>query len=220
MNELYFLVHSFTVSSAALIALRLGKEALVGFISICCILANLFVLKQTTLFGLDATCSDAFAIGAVFGLNLLQEYFGKSIARSAIWISFFLLFFYTIVSSIHLLYEPSAHDTMQQHYAPILQFMPRIAIASLAVYIIVQQLDTFLYGILKYRFQGRYLTVRNYISISLCQLIDTILFSFLGLYGIVENVWHIIAISYSIKLLLIFTATPFIMLSKKVRPVF
>lgn len=217
MNELYFLVHSFTVSSAALIALRLGKEALVSFISICCILANLFVLKQTTLFGLDATCSDAFAIGAVFGLNLLQEYFGKAIARSAIWISFFLLFFYTMVSYIHLLYEPSVHDTMQQHYAPILQFMPRIAIASLVVYIFVQQLDTFFYGALKHYFQGRHLTLRNYISISLCQLIDTILFSFLGLYGIVENVWHIIAISYSIKLLLIFTTTPFIMLSKKIR---
>src|SRR6185436_11925481 len=122
MNELYFLLHSITVSTAALISLWFGKEALIGFISLCCILANLFVVKQTTLFGFDATCSDAFSIGAVLGLNLLQEYFGKTITKTAIWISFFLLIFYTVVSSIHLLYEPSVHDTMQQHYLSILQF--------------------------------------------------------------------------------------------------
>src|ERR1700692_1102877 len=101
-NELIFIAHSLIISAFALFSLKLGKEALIGFISVACILANLFVIKQTTLCTLTATCSDAFSIGAVLGLNLLQEYYGREIGRKAIWISFFLLVFYAIVSQIHL----------------------------------------------------------------------------------------------------------------------
>src|SRR5439155_22211216 len=98
-------------------------EALVAFVCICCILANLFVLKQTTLFGFNATCSDTFTIGATLGLNLLQEYFGRYMSRIAIGINFFFLIFYTIMSQIQLAYAPSLFDSMQPHYMPLLQFM-------------------------------------------------------------------------------------------------
>lgn len=216
MNELVFLSHSFIVSAAALIALRFGKSALVTFICIQCVLANLFVLKQTTLFGFNATCADAFTIGATLGLNLLQEYFGRAITRSTIFINFFILLFYALASQIHLLYIPSIFDTTQMHYASLLQFMPRIVIASFIVYFIAQMVDYFLYGFLKRMWTQKFLIFRNVISISVSQLVDTILFSFLGLYGIVENLWEIILISYSIKLIAIALSTPFIWLSSKI----
>jgi len=216
INELYFLLHSLIIGTAALISLRLGQQALIAFVVLCSILANLFVLKQIILFGFDATCSDAYTVGAVFGLNLLQEYFGRPITQTTIWISSFLLIFYTIVCQLHLLYIPSVYDTMQEHYLPILQFMPRIAIASFIVSFLVQQCDSFLYGILKNYFNGRFLTIRNYISIGVCQLFDTILFSFLGLYGLVHNIWHIIFVSYCVKLMAMLLTTPFVMMSKKI----
>src|SRR6185295_1974808 len=101
-NELLFLFHCITVAIFSLISLWLGPSALVAFICAQCILANLFVIKQTTLLGLTATCADAFTVGATLGLNLLQEYFGKEIAKKTIWINFFLLIFYAIISQIHL----------------------------------------------------------------------------------------------------------------------
>jgi uncharacterized integral membrane protein (TIGR00697 family) len=217
INELIFLLHAVVISCAALYALHLGKQALVAFISVQCILANLFVLKQTTLFGLTATCADPFTIGAVLGLNLLQEYYDRKSATSAVWTSFFLLIFYAVVSYIHLLYIPALHDTMQPHYVALLQFMPRITVASFSVYLFVQYIDTQLFGFLKKVFGGRYLPLRNMLSIGTTQLLDTVLFSFLGLYGIVHNIGQIIMISYSIKLLALAISTPFVALSKKIR---
>jgi uncharacterized integral membrane protein (TIGR00697 family) len=92
--------------------------------------------------------------------------------------------------------------------------MPRIMIASISVYLFSQLLDYILYGALKKMCQERYLVLRNYASIAFCQLVDTVLFSFLGLYGIVHNIWDVIIISYSVKLGAIVIATPFVILSR------
>ncbi len=216
MNELIFILHTLIIAGFALGALALGSSALVAFVCIQCILANLFVIKQITLFGLTATCADAFTVGATIGLNLLQEYFGKEITKKTIWINFFLLIFYAIISQIHLLYIPDIADTAQQHFIPILQLMPRIVVASFSVYLFTQMTDYYLYGILKKTFQSKYIVLRNYASIAFCQLLDTILFSFLGLYGIIDNIGEVIIISYSVKLMSILIATPFVSFSRKI----
>lgn len=216
MNELIFIIHTIIIAGFALGSLALGSTALVAFVCIQCMLANLFVIKQITLFGLTATSADAFTVGATIGLNLLQEYFGKEIAKKTIWINFFLLIFYTIVSQIHLAYLPHSGDIAQQHFLPLLQFMPRIVIASLSVYLVTQMTDYYLYGILKKTFQDKYIILRNYASVAFCQLLDTVLFSFLGLYGIIDNIGEVIVISYLIKLASIIIATPFVGFSRKI----
>lgn len=216
MNELIFIFHTIIIAAFSLGSLALGKSALVAFVCTQCILANLFVIKQITLFGLTATCADAFTVGATIGLNLLQEYFGKAIAKKAIWINFFLLIFYAIVSQIHIMYIPHSADEAQQYFIPLLTLMPRIVIASFSVYLITQMCDYYLYGILKKTFQDKYIIVRNYASVALCQLLDTVLFSFFGLYGIIDNIGEVIIISYLIKLASIIIATPFVGFSRTI----
>lgn len=216
MNELIFIIHTVIIALFALGAMAMGQGALVAFTCSCCMLANLFVVKQITLFGLTATCADAFTVGATIGLNLLQEYFGKEIAKKTIWINFFLLIFYAIVSQIHLIYIPHAADTMHLHFMPLLGFMPRIVIASFSVYWLSQMADYYLYGFLKRTFHEKYIIFRNYTSIAICQLLDTILFSLLGLYGIIDNIWEVIIISYMIKLASIIIATPCVGMSRKI----
>jgi queuosine precursor transporter len=216
MNELIFIIHTLVIAGFALGSLALGPTALVAFVCIQCMLANLFVIKQITLFGLTATCADAFTVGATIGLNLLQEYFGKDIAKRTIWINFFLLVFYTIASQVHLSYIPHSADIAQQYFMPLLILMPRIVIASFSVYLFTQMTDYYLYGILKKTFQDKYIVFRNYISIAFCQLLDTILFSFLGLYGIIDNIGEVIVISYLIKLASIIVATPFVAFSRTI----
>jgi len=213
-NEILFMLHSIIISLFALGAFALGPYALAAFVCVQCLLANLFVIKQINLFGFNATCSDVFTIGAVLGLNLLQEYYGRDITRKTIWINFFLLVFYAIVSQIHLLYTPSAYDFSQPLFTELLIFMPRIVIASFTVYLISQMADYALYGFLKRTWKDKFLVIRNYTSITITQLFDTVLFSFLGLYGIINHIWEVITISYSIKLVAILVATPFVGLSK------
>lgn len=214
MNELLFIIHTLTIALFSLGALALGAHALVAFICIQCIFANFFVIKQITLFGLTATCSDAFTISATLSLNLLQEYFGKEITKKTIWTNFFLLIFYAIISKIHLLYIPNSADTTQQHFFALLQYIPRIVIASLLVYLITQLTDYHLYGFLKKLYKEKYIIIRNFTSILVCQLLDTVLFSFLGLYGIIDDIWSIIIVSYGIKLAAIIISVPFVGLSQ------
>lgn len=210
INEMLFFVHIIIITLFTIIALHLGKEALIAIISIFCILANLFVLKQITLFGLHPTAADAFSVGAIIGLNLLQEYFGKNIAKKTVWICFFSLILYIAVSQIHLAYIPSVYDVMASHYAILLQFMPRISIASILVTLFVLQLDRIFYGFLKEKLQGRYFVIRSIVSVIIMQLIDTVLFSFIGLYGIIGNIWDIILVSLAVKLATIAISVPLI----------
>ncbi len=215
INELIFIAQIIGLSLATLGMLKIGPSALVAFISACGILANLFVLKQTSLFGFNATCADAFTIGATLGLNLLQEYHGREITKSAIGINFALLALYTIFSQLHLLFTPSIHDTMHPHFAALLQVAPRIVAASALVYLIAQLVDYSVFGALK-KVTSRHLVARSYSSMLISQLVDTILFSFLGLYGIVDDIWQIIIISYTIKVVAIAIASPFVRLSKAI----
>jgi uncharacterized integral membrane protein (TIGR00697 family) len=155
-------------------------------------------------------------VGATIGLNLLQEYFGKEATKKAIYTNFFLLIFYAIVSQIHLIYLPHTADTMHFYFLPLLNLMPRIVIASFSVYFIAQMADYYFYGFLKKIFHNRYIVLRNYASIVVCQFLDTVLFSFLGLYGIIDNIGEVIVISYLIKLASILIATPFVSFSRKI----
>ena len=210
MNEFIFLLQIVAISAALLAALSLGKEALVSLVSLCGVLANLCVLKQIDLFGLTVTASDAYMVAGILGLNMIQEHFGKLIARKTIRISFMLLLFYLGITYIHLLFTPSAHDTTQPHFLALFTPMPRIIIASVVVYLTVQCIDYMLYGFLKNLLNGRYLILRNVASLVISQGIDTVLFSFLGLYGIVASIGSVIAFSFAIKILVIGCATPLV----------
>lgn len=213
-NELIFALYILIVSGTTLGALWLGSHALVTFMALQWVLANLFVTKQIVLFGLTVTASDALAIGATLCLNVLQEYYGKALARQAIVISFCATIFYTALSLLQTLYCPAPQDVAHEHFCALLNPMPRLIIASMTTYLIVQLLDYKLYGFLKRALPRQSLVLRNYISIGITQLLDTVLFSFLGLYGMVASLASIIIVSYTIKVAVLLCAAPFMALSK------
>ena len=203
MNEVLFLIQIFVIVACALAAYKLGKEALVAWVAIQALLANLFVLKQITLFGLNVTASDAFAIGSLLGLNFLQEYSGREAANKAIWICFFFMIFFVVASQIHLFFQPSVYDTTQNAYTILLSPTPRLFIASLCVFFVVQQFDIRLFSLLKNKLPQAAFAWRAGLSLVASQLLDTCLFSFAGLYGIVASVVDIIVISFIVKLAVI-----------------
>lgn len=217
MNELIFVLQAITVAGAVLIALRLGSSALIALAAVQAICANVFVLKQITLCSYTATASDAYAIGGLLALNVLQEYYGSAITRRAIYISFGCMVFFLLISQLHLSYIPSIVDTTHCAYSLLLSPTPRIIVASFLTYGLMQVFDATLYKLLKTATGGKLYVLRNYTSVLLSQLGDTVLFSFLGLYGIVENLAQVIIVSYSIKLIVTACATPFLMLTRYIQ---
>lgn len=216
MNELIFLAHTTLISLFTLGAFAWSREALTVFVACQTILANLFVTKTVLFFGYTATGADAFIIGSVFGFHILQEYYGKNHAKHVIWLSFALLISYTIMTQVHLAYLPCPQDFTHQSFVTLFTVMPRLTLASLLSYLVVSQCDYRLYAFLKRKCNNNYLVVRNIGCASITQLLDTILFSFLGLYGIVQNITQIIVISYCIKLVALLTTSPFLALTKRI----
>jgi queuosine precursor transporter len=214
VNELIFFIHILLVISFALGAVKLGKEALTVWVVCQALLANLFVIKQMDFFGWNVTCSDVFIIGSVIGLNLLQEFFGQKSAKKATWICFFFMLFFTLMSQIHLAYLPSNFDTTHDAFLIILSPAPRLLIASLLVFFLVQRLDVALFAKLKARWKAP-LFVRNLISTAATQALDTALFTLLGLFGLVSNLLDIMLLSFTVKLIIILCITPFLHLCKR-----
>lgn len=207
MNEILFFSHLFVVMLFVLISLKLGKEAVIASVSMQVILANLFVTKQISWFGWEITCSDVFAIGSIFSLNLLREYFSLELAKKTIWISFFSMIFFTVMSQIHLFYLPSVFDTTHSAFLQILTPTPRLLLASLVTFMIVQQLDIRLFSFLKKQLSIPF-WIRNAVCVTITQLLDTVLFSFLGLFSLVACLTDIILVSYFVKIVIIALLAP------------
>jgi uncharacterized integral membrane protein (TIGR00697 family) len=138
----------------------------------------------------------------------LQEFYGKDVARKTIWASFFVLCVYVILSLLHCAYEPNRFDTTQALFMRLLFPMPRLVIASLVAYLVAANVEYYFYGFLKNLTRGRFFVFRNYATVTVSQLIDTVLFSFIGLYGMVGNMFHVVLFSYCIKLAIVVFAAP------------
>ena len=217
-NELLFFLQTGVVSAAVLGALVLGKEALVCCIAFLLVLANLFVVKQITLFGFQVTAADVYIIGAVLGFNLLHEYFGKKSAQKAIWTSFFISLVFVVMAQIHLHYLPNAHDVTNNAFSIVLGFLPRIIMASFVTHLVVQYFRLFFYGMLQRYFGSRYLVGRHIVVTSVEQIIDTVLFGFIGLYGIVHALTDIFVVSFIIKMIAILCTAPCLAFSRRLAP--
>jgi queuosine precursor transporter len=216
MNSIVLCLHITTICGLTLLALRCGIEIMIAWLCLLAIAMNLFVLKQITLFGLNVTPSDALTVGYLLGLNLIQEFFGRTVARKCVWVTLFISCGFVLLSQIHLLYIPNQFDLKHSHFVSLFYPMPRLFFASLFSFLIVQFFDLAFFGFLRKKTEGKYLVARTTVALLLSQTFDTLLFSYLGLYGLVASVPHIIYLSLAVKGVVIFLSTPFVLLSKKV----
>lgn len=209
MNNLLFILHSCTITAITIISIKFGRSFAISTIATYGILANMFVLKQICLFNLEVTTADVFVVGISLGLNLLQEKYGRDTAQNTVLVSFWCLAIYTILTQFQIWYAPSSLDSMHHHFSALFALAPRLMIASLASYLVSQTIDVYFYGYLKSRFTSNNYSayfIRNYASIAISQLVDTILFSILGLAGLGYNLIDIISFSYAVKLVAVWFA--------------
>lgn len=216
INELLFIFHASVVALSASIAVQWGKSGLTTVVALFALLANVLITKQIILCSLQVTATDVFTIGCGVGLNLLQEYHGFNAARRALFISFGCLIIFAVMVNIHLWYIPAPSDVQHIHFCAVFAHMPRIIIASLIAFLASQYIDCELYRWLQNNF--KHFFIRNYGSLTVSQLIDTILFTYIGLFGIMDNLYHVIIVSYGIKLITIMIVIPLVWQIKKLLP--
>jgi uncharacterized integral membrane protein (TIGR00697 family) len=216
MNEIIFFIHVSLLIGLSVFSLKTGEKALTCFIVLMGILSNLFVLKQIQLFSLTVTASDAYAICGIFSLNMIQEYYGEKAAKKTVFINFFFLFIFGILSTIHIQYIPSIFDKTQHAYLTLLSPSFRLILASLICYFFSQKIDLFLFSFFRRNLFKRSLSLASIASSSISQIFDTTAFTFLALYGQVNAVLEVILLSLTIKFITILLMSPMMNLSKKI----
>ncbi len=219
MNDtVIFISHALLIFSLFLIALRLGKEGGIAYLSLLSVLMDFFVLKQVNCFNFNITAAEPLAVGYLFGISLLQEFFGKVAARKAVAISFFTTLCFVVFSEIHLAYIPNEYDTTHVYFTSLLRPLPRLVFASLLSFFVVQAADLSLFSFLRQKTKGKYLPLRMLATLFLSTLLDTLIFSLVGLWSQMGSLVEIIIFSTFVKLIASCCTLPLSLLAKKLQP--
>lgn len=218
MNELLFIIHILFTIGFTLAALKFGQRLLIGGICMQVLLSNIFVTKQITLFGLTVTSCEAYIVGSYLSFNLLQEYFSKKALKEAILTCLFCIVFVLVCTQIHLRYAPSEFDTTHIAYEQVLSQTPRIFIASILSYLVSTFVDIRLFSFVKRLWPNSPFWSRSLPTALVTQAVDTTFFAFVGLWGIVHNIFHVIAVAYLIKVITLVSLSPMTLLAKKFSP--
>lgn len=218
MNEVFFILQILFIGAAVLVAFRFGKEALIAIFCLQAIVANVFILKQMRCFGLIVSCTDSYIIGCDFSLGLLQKHFGEKAAKRATIVCLSLMLFFLAASWFQLAYTPSIYDKGHAIYSDLFAVTPRVLLASLFTSFTAQKINIYLQKTLESSFPKAPLPILLFTPIIISQGYDTVVFSFLGLYGTLYSIKDIMIMSFLIKCLSILGMTLFAKLSKKISP--
>ena len=199
-----------------LLARWLGSELLVGAYAGFLVLAIMIAGKLGAIPGLPnlALSASVFIYSATFIItDVLAEIWGYKEARKVVFVGAILypILFFTMQFAVA--WEP--HPVWASNQAAFEQTMGttiRITLASLASFIVSQFHDVWSFHYWKKRTKGKYLWLRNNLSTISSQLINTVVFYFIGFYGIFPIV-ELVVFTYLVKIVIALVDTPFVYLA-------
>lgn len=196
-----------------------GKQGLLASIVLAILLSNLQGPKLTIILGMQTSLGVIFYSSIFFATDLLSEKYGRAEANRAVLIGFAVSIIIVTMLSLALLFQPStepeaAEFSSEIHAAfkTILDFTPRFVFGSLFAYLISQSFDVWIFHVIKRRTGGRHLWLRNNLSTMASQTIDTLLYSFVVWWGVVDlqTAIQLGIVKYGFKLAIAAFDTPFI----------
>jgi len=223
-NELLWLTMLLANFLMIILAYKLfGKWGLIMWIPVSVIVANIQVVQTVKLFGLAATLGNIVYATSFLVTDILSENYGKQEAKKAVWIGFFSLISMTLLMNLALYFKPLegdefaliAHDAT----ATIFKLMPRIAVASLAAYLLSQRHDVWAFHLWKKHFhKENQLWLRNNLSTMVSQLIDSFVFVLIAFYGVFETaiLLEIFITTYLLKWIVATADTPFVYWGRRI----
>lgn len=218
-NEiLIILSFIFIYGSIVLFYRYFGKKGLLAFNVLATLLANIEVLILVRAFGVEMTLGNVLFASTFLITDILSENHSRKDANKAVIISTLCSVIFIVISQSWLLYTPSVNDWASGAFRTIFSSTPRIVCASLAVYLLSQLTDVWLYHkwwewCKKYfGDEKKGLWIRNNGSTMISQLINTFLYTFLAFYGTysISTLVSIFTSSYLIYIVTSLLDTPFV----------
>jgi uncharacterized integral membrane protein (TIGR00697 family) len=201
-----------------------GKAGLQVAIATAIILANLQGPKLTIIFGVQTSLGVIFYSSIFFATDVLSENYGKAAANKAVRMGLAVSVIVLLMLSLALLYAPSdrpgtADFSLRIHeaFATIVDFTPRFVIGSLVAYYLSQTFDVWAFHRIKGITGEKWLWLRNNLSTLASQALDTVIFSLITWWGIVDLVTalQLGAAKYGFKIFIALFDTAFIYWAKR-----
>ncbi|SFD76976.1 hypothetical protein SAMN05216238_10410 [Lentibacillus persicus] len=220
-NEVIWLLFALVNFTLLLIFYRLfGRVGLFVWIGMATVIANIQVLKTVELFGLTATLGNILYGTAFLATDIINEKYGKEDAKKAVWLGFSTLVVMIILMQITLQFEPGPDDIAHGALSTLFEVIPKVALGSLAAYIVSQYFDVWIYNKLRKVFPSdNYLWLRNNGSTAISQLLDSAVFCGIAFFGEYPfSIWlEIFMTTYIIKFVVAIIDTPFMYMAKNMK---
>lgn len=220
MNELIWLgILIISIIGVLVFYKFFGKKGLYVWSAIAVILANIVAIKSVTLFGLETVLGIAIFSSSLLAINILNEKYGKKEAFKAVMLTFITLILFTFIMQLEVLFDPSSISSASDSIKQIFTLNIMIFVGSIIAYIISQTVNISIYHQLKEKYHKPWLS--NLVSISVAQLLDTVLFLSIAFIGTVSTsvLIEMFIARYILKIVAAVVSTPAIMISSKIKPI-
>ena len=146
--------------------------------------ANLLGLKVVSLLGVSVSVG-IFLIPTTFLItDIVGEVYGRKVSRQLVLSAVVSLLIVLMAMAIFVSLEPHERFADNDSYKTIFGTSTRIVFASLVAFFLSQLQDVRTFSWLKSRTKGKHLWLRNNISTTISQAIDTLIFMFIAFYQI------------------------------------
>ena len=200
-----------------------GKAGLQVAIATAIILANLQGPKLTEIFGFQTSLGVIFYSSIFFATDVLSENYGREEANKAVRMGFAVSLIILLMMSLALMYQPSTRPeavefstSIHDAFQTIVNFTPRFIAGSLLAYVISQSFDVWAFHKIKKITGERWLWLRNNLSTMSSQVIDTIIYSLVAWWGILNlrDALMLGAVKYGFKIVIAAIDTVFLYWAK------
>ena len=219
-QDILWLVTLFADLGLTVLMYRLfGKHGLLAAIVLAILLSNLQGPKLTVILGMQTSLGVIFYSSIFFATDLLSEKYGRDEANRAVMIGFSVSAIIVLMLSLALLFQPSTvpvsaqfSQEIHEAFRSILDFTPRFVFGSLFAYLVSQRFDVWFFHVIRERTNGRHLWLRNNLSTMASQTIDTLLYSFVVWWGVVDlqTALQLGMVKFGFKIFIAAFDTPFI----------
>ena len=223
-NEIILILSLIVTYGCVLLAYKfLGKTGLYCFTVLATITANIEVLMVVNAFGMEMTLGNILFASTFLVTDILSETEGKKAANKAVIAGIITSVIFVVITQSWMLYTPNSNDWAAPYIKTIFANTPRLMIASISVYAIVQVFDVFMYHAIWKRTTKlckdtkKFLWLRNNGSTLLSQLLNTFLYTFAAFYGIydMKTLFNIVLSSYVIFIFTSLLDTPVVYMARK-----
>lgn len=226
MNEIILVSQVFLFYGALIGLYRFfGSKGVLAWSILAAIAMNIECLIQIHAFGMDMTGGNILFASTFLATDIISEMYGKKMAHHFVNINIATAVIFVIVSQSWLFFQPNSVDFIFPHVENIFRNVPRIMIASLVTYALVQKIDIWLYHLIWKKTTNlsnsrvSFLWLRNNGATLTSQFINAILFNF-GAFYLMEPeftagyCFGISMATFVIYIVTTFMDTPFIYLAR------